>query len=68
MKTPKVEDVGPAVVSYYRDGYSKTQRFGQFFVNNYVPEQFLPWPELFYQTDDEKALRTILDFVEKGEK
>lgn len=61
-------NLGEAALNYYRKGYDKTQRFGQYFINHYVPSEHLPWPELFYETDNAKALLVILDYLEKGEK
>lgn len=34
---------------YYLEGYSETERFGQFLCNHFVPPENLPWPELFHE-------------------
>lgn len=55
MRNPIAE----AVVEYYRSGADKTQRFGQFYINRYMPASTV-WPELFYEEDNEKALNIML--------
>ena len=55
MRNPIAE----AAVQYYRTGANKTQRFGQFYIINYMPAD-TEWPELFYEEDSAKALKLIL--------
>lgn len=38
---------------YKQDPESKHLRYGQWFINNYIPA--CTWPELFYCEDDKKA-------------
>lgn len=58
--------IGEAAVEYYRTGVDKSQRFGQFYINRYMPSSTV-WPELFYEEDSEKAVRMILGLpVENG--
>lgn len=52
--------LGEAAVKYYNTGADKTQRFGQFFCNQYLPEGET-WSELFYETDNFKAIQMILN-------
>ncbi len=58
-----LNDIGTIALRYYREKYDRSQRFGQYFVNHYVPLERLPWPELFYETDNAKALDMILDYL-----
>ena len=51
--------IADAAVQYYRTGAHQTQRFGQFYINNYMPAGTV-WPELFYEEDNAKALELIL--------
>ena len=55
MRNPVAE----AAVEYFRSGADKTQRFGQFYINNYMPSDTV-WPELFYEEDSQKALYILL--------
>lgn len=50
--------IAVAQEEYYRSGADKTQRFGQFYINNYMPASTV-WPELFYEEDTEKALNIM---------
>lgn len=50
--------VGQAAVEYYRSGANKTQRFGQFYCNQYLGGT--PWPELFYEADNAKAILMLM--------
>lgn len=52
--------VGEAALEYYRSGADKTQRFGQFYYNRYIHDG-QPWPELFYETDNAKAIEMIVE-------
>ena len=58
-------NVGEVAVTYYRDGHDKQQRFGQYFINHYVPVEHLPWPELFYEEDNGKCITMISEYLEK---
>ena len=53
--------IGEIVVRYYREGYDRTLRFGQFFLNQYLPDK--AWPELYYETDNAEALRIICEYL-----
>lgn len=51
--------IGVAAVEYYNSGADKTQRFGQFYINTYMPAD-TNWPELYYEEDSAKAVLIIL--------
>ena len=57
--------IGEAAVEYYRSGADKTQRFGQFYINRYMPATTV-WPELFYEEDSAKALKMILGMSDEN--
>lgn len=40
----------------------QNQRFGQFLVNNYGTDKD-PWPELFYEENEEKVWRIVLRLI-----
>jgi hypothetical protein len=61
-----MKGIGQIAVEYYRKGYDKHQRFGQYFVNHYVSSEHLPWPELFYEEDNHKAILAICEYLENG--
>jgi len=46
----------------YRREADTTLRFGQWYINTYRPAHN-PWPELFYERDDDKAWQMIIDDV-----
>lgn len=50
---------------YFRSGAHKSQRFGQFYINRYMPSDTV-WPELFYEKDSEKALYMILGISDEN--
>lgn len=52
-----------AAMKYYSTGADKTQRFGQFFVNTYMPPDTI-WPELFYEENNLKVVTMIVDHIE----
>lgn len=57
--------VGEAALQYYRH-QAKTRkplRFGQFYINEYMPAD-TKWPELFYETDNAKAILMIAEQIE----
>lgn len=60
-----MKPIGEIALEYYRSGHDKTQRFGQYFVNYYVKNIHLPWPELFYETDNAKALEIAILYCER---
>jgi hypothetical protein len=47
-----------AMVQYVRRNLQNTQRFGQFFINQYMPSNTV-WPELFYEPDVFTAMELI---------
>lgn len=55
--------IGEIALAYYRSGADKTLRFGQFYINKYKPDG-TAWPELFYETDNSKAMDMIMDHQE----
>ena len=59
--TSHIPDIGTIAVRYYREGRNKTLRFGQFFLNQYLPD--VAWPELYYETDSAKALLMIVKYL-----
>lgn len=61
---PSFHDV---VLDYYKSGASKTQRFGQFFINYYLGDDNVPWPELFYEADIVKAMTIVAHYYKTGE-
>ncbi len=44
------------IVANYTAGYAPILRLGQYFVNVYIKQ---PWPELFYESDNNKAASMI---------
>lgn len=52
-----------AAMKYYSTGADKTQRFGQFFVNTYMPPDTI-WPELFYEENNLKVITMIVNHIE----
>lgn len=50
------EDVSRAITEYYRS--ASKQRLGQYLINN-LPSITSPWPELFYEEDNEKAKKIV---------
>lgn len=58
--------VPESAVKYFRSGAHKTQRFGQFYINNYMPSG-TDWPELFYEEDNDKALYMILGISDEND-
>lgn len=54
------EALAKALVEYYKTGAHKTQRFGQYFINYYLPAEYSPWPELFYERDNDKAMQVLI--------
>lgn len=57
------------VVQYFRH-QAKTRkplRFGQFYINEYMPAD-TKWPELFYETDNAKAILMIAEQIELARK
>lgn len=55
-----------AAKNYYSTGANKSQRFGQFFYNRYI-HTGKPWPELFYETDNAKAIEMIVNYIEENQ-
>jgi len=55
------EKLSKAAVEYYRTKAHKSLRFGQYFVNHYLPDEYLPWPALFYETDSAVALAMLCE-------
>lgn len=49
---------GEAAVRYVRHGIQDTQRFGQYFINEYMPSGSV-WPELFHELDTFAAMELI---------
>jgi len=58
--------IGEAAVEYYRSGADKTQRFGQFYINYYMPSDTV-WPELFYEKDSKRAVELILGMSDEND-
>jgi hypothetical protein len=58
---PHIPDIGNIAVRYYHEGHDKTLRFGQFFLNQYLPD--VTWDELYYEADNAKALLMILKYL-----
>jgi hypothetical protein len=54
-------NIGDIALRYYRDGYDKTLRFGQFFMNVYLPDT--AWQELYYETDNATAIKMIAEYL-----
>ena len=54
------------LVEYYKRGAHKTLRFGQFYINYYLGDDNVPWPELFYERDLKKAQEMILTYLNEG--
>lgn len=42
-----------------KQSYSEHVRFGQFVINNYIPTEILPWPDLYYEVSDKEAYDTL---------
>lgn len=57
--------VPESAVKYFRSDAHKTQRFGQFYINTYMPSDTV-WPELFYEEDNDKALKMILELSDEN--
>lgn len=55
---PPMWDYHRAAVEYVRSNAQKTQRFGQFFINYYMPGDTV-WPEVFYEPDVFRAMEII---------
>jgi hypothetical protein len=58
--------VPESAVEYFRSGAHKSQRFGQFYINRYMPSDTV-WPELFYEKDTKKALELILGIPDEND-
>lgn len=50
-----------ALIQYYKNDAEKHQRFGQYFVNYFLPREYTPWPELFYEKDTRKAVDLLIE-------
>ena len=55
---PPKHVLAEAAVKYVRQGVQKTRRFGQYFINYYMPSETV-WSELFYETDTFRAMELI---------
>jgi hypothetical protein len=62
---PHIPDIGNIAIRYYREGHAQTLRFGQFFLNQYLPN--VAWDELYYETDNAKALLMIVKYLNPEE-
>ena len=57
----------PAVIlKYHQSGAARTQRLGQYFINQHVPSEDLPWPELFYEKDDYQCIQMMVEYANNG--
>jgi hypothetical protein len=63
MTTPSI---GEIAARYFREGHDKTQRFGQFFINYYMPSDTV-WPELFYEEDDTAAVEAVIQYLQDNQ-
>lgn len=65
MTKTYAQKMGDAAVAYFDEAADlKGIRFGQYFVNNYMPKDTV-WPELFYETDTRTAIQMILNLDNK---
>ena len=63
FNTPLTREVAEAALNRAYDWeYAMHQRFGQA-ICNALPLDFHPWPELFHESDPEKALDILLNEV-----
>ncbi len=59
-------DLSSVIYKYHKSGAAKSQRLGQYFINQHVPSEDLPWPELFYEKDDDTCIRMMVEYVHSG--
>ncbi len=59
--TITVAQIAYAIGSYYKS--NRTQRMGQFFVNNFMTPD-TSWPELWFETDEKKSAQIFLGYLE----
>lgn len=61
-----IDAIPDALLEYYQTDKYKTQRFGQFYINQYMPSNTV-WPELFYERDIFKAQQMIINRIYGGQ-
>lgn len=56
------------ILSYYRTKANKTQRLGQYYINHFVDTKDLPWPQLFYETNNKVIIKLIENHINTKQK
>lgn len=56
--------VNKLLKEYYDSSERLYLRLGQWFVTNYVSEEYLPWPELFYCENTTECVKMIDIFLQ----